>query len=270
MRKIAVPAQILMDDLASGRSACDNVPIALPRQNIIQNGLRQDQMRINRSALRVAPVALVIALLGMPAAAQPLPTSALASNALAAVHIFNFGQISQSYYRGGELKNHDALDLAQVGVKTVIDLRSDGDYDPAEAQLVADAHMQYVRLPMTTRTAPTAAQISKFLTLVNDPANQPVYVHCVEGRHRTGVMTAVYRMSVDKWDAKRAFDEMKHYKFGMDFLHPEFKEFVFGYRPVVAPVPALATAAVTPAPVPVTGAAVAQAPVSATTATATD
>ena len=38
-----------------------------------------------------------------------------------------------------------------------------------------------------------------FLKIVNDPKNQPVYVHCVGGRHRTGVMTAIYRMTVDKW-----------------------------------------------------------------------
>ena len=84
---------------------------------------------------------------------------------------------------------------------------------------------------MTTRVAPTAAQIEKFLSIVRDPANQPVYVHCVEGRHRTGVMTAIYRMTVDGWNADRAFGEMKDYKFGMDFLHPEFKQFVFSFRP---------------------------------------
>ena len=69
-----------------------------------------------------------------------------------------------------------------------------------------------------------------FLQLVNDPANQPVYVHCAGGRHRTGVMTAVYRMTSDGWTADRAFKEMKDYKFGADFLHPEFKKFVYGYR----------------------------------------
>jgi protein-tyrosine phosphatase len=63
-----------------------------------------------------------------------------------------------------------------------------------------------------------------------------VYVHCVEGRHRTGVMTAIYRMTVDGWTADRAFNEMKQYKFGMDFLHPEFKRFVYAYHPA-APAP---------------------------------
>ena len=91
--------------------------------------------------------------------------------------------------------------------------------------------MKYVRMPMTTRQAPTPAMIDAFLHLVTDPANQPVYVHCVGGRHRTGVMTAVYRMSQDGWTAAQAFKEMKQFKFGADYLHPEFKRFVYGYHP---------------------------------------
>jgi protein tyrosine/serine phosphatase len=69
---------------------------------------------------------------------------------------------------------------------------------------------------------------------VNDAAKQPVYVHCVGGRHRTGVMTAVYRMVHDGWSADRAFKEMKQFKFGADFLHREFKNFVYSYGKTIA------------------------------------
>jgi len=57
-----------------------------------------------------------------------------------------------------------------------------------------------------------------------------VYVHCAGGRHRTGVMTAAYRMTHDGWTADQAFKEMKQYGFGADFLHPEFKQFVYAYH----------------------------------------
>jgi len=118
--------------------------------------------------------------------------------------------------------------LAALGVKTVIDLQQDG---PAiERQFVESAGMRFFRIPMTTRTAPTSDDISRFLQLVNDPANQPVYVHCAGGRHRTGVMTALYRMTHGGWNPERAFKEMKQYDFGADFLHPELKRFVFGYH----------------------------------------
>ena len=35
------------------------------------------------------------------------------------------------------------------------------------------------------------------------------------------------------WSGDQAFNEMKQYKFGSDFLHPEFKQFVYGYHPDV-------------------------------------
>jgi tyrosine-protein phosphatase SIW14 len=87
---------------------------------------------------------------------------------------------------------------------------------------------------MTTHTPPTASQLARFFEVVKDPASQPVYVHCVGGKHRTGVMTAVYRMVTNRWNADQAFSEMKQYKFGLAFLHSEFKEFVFNYHPAAA------------------------------------
>jgi protein tyrosine/serine phosphatase len=71
--------------------------------------------------------------------------------------------------------------------------------------------------------------LAQFLQVVDDPANQPVFVHCVGGRHRTGVMTAAYRMARQGWTPDQAFQEMKSYKFGADFLHPEFRKFVFDF-----------------------------------------
>jgi tyrosine-protein phosphatase SIW14 len=155
--------------------------------------------------------------------------SASTSAALSRIKIDNFGQVSPTYYRGAQPKGHDFADLAAVGIKTVIDLAAEGD--TAEEANAKAAGMNFVRIPMTTHLVPTADVVAHFLAIVNDPANQPVYVHCIGGRHRTGIMTAIYRMTIDNWTPTRAFAEMKQYKFGADFLHPEFKEFVYGYRP---------------------------------------
>jgi tyrosine-protein phosphatase SIW14 len=149
---------------------------------------------------------------------------------LSTIRISNFGQINDAYYRGAQPKGRDYADLAALGVKTVIDLQGDGD-NADEGGLVKAKGMRFYRIPMFPRVAPTAEQLAEFLRIVNDPAQQPVYVHCAGGRHRTGVMTAVYRMEQDEWSADQAFREMKKYDFGMDFLHPEFKKFVFAYDP---------------------------------------
>ncbi|HSE38145.1 MAG TPA: protein-tyrosine phosphatase family protein [Blastocatellia bacterium] len=65
--------------------------------------------------------------------------------------------------------------------------------------------------------------------LITRLSNQSVFVHCRGGRHRTGVMTAVYRMSRESWTARQAYDEMKRYEFEKGFGHGELKNYVYDY-----------------------------------------
>jgi tyrosine-protein phosphatase SIW14 len=178
-------------------------------------------MMKQRSLARAASIAILTLVLGLPLAAR-------GSGALGDVDIDNFGRVSETYYRGAQPEDADYAALAKLGVKTIIDLQADGLSD--EADLVKTAGMAYFRIPMTTRVPPTEKQVAEFLAIVNDPAQQPVYVHCAGGRHRTGVMTAVYRMTQEGWTGEQAFSEMKKYNYGPDFLHPEFKKFVYNFR----------------------------------------
>ena len=174
-------------------------------------------MRIQPRGVRVFAATTMVALAAVAAASA-------ASN----VRIDNFGRVNANYYRGAQPEGQDYHDLAALGVKTIINLTSD-DAQPNERQMTERSGMRYVQIPMTTHQEPTNAQIAQFLSIVNDPASQPVYVHCVGGKHRTGVMTAIYRMTNDGWSADQAFSEMKQYKFGADFLHSEFKRVVYAY-----------------------------------------
>ena len=183
------------------------------------------------------------------AVAPAMPAMAGESNVTRqAITIGNFGQVTPTYFRGEQPEGAEYASLAAFGIKTVIDLQADGQ--GSEQGQVEKAGMQFHRIGMTTHTPPTKAQIAEFLKLVNDPTNQPVYVHCAGGKHRTGVMTAIFRMTNDKWSPDQAFREMKQYKFGADFLHSEFKQFVYGFRnePSTAPsVPGGVIATATPA-----------------------
>jgi uncharacterized protein (TIGR01244 family) len=195
-------------------------------------------VRNNTAALLVA-LALV-----SPVAAHPSARDTQSSFVdVSRIRIDNFGRVNAKYYRGAQPNGNDYADLAALGVKTLINLTSD-DAEPNEEAMAEHAGMKYVQIPMTTHEPPTSAQLAQFLTLVNDSASQPVYVHCVGGRHRTGVMTATYRMTEDGWSADQAFKEMKLYKFGADFLHPEFKQFVYGYHAQMARAAAAAPAIV--------------------------
>lgn len=193
--------------------------------------------------------AVVALTLAAPAAFAETSTVALNTTTaakVAALRIDNFGVVSPTYFRGSMPDRRDLQDLKALGVKTVIDLTSD-DGEAGEQAMVEKSGMRFVKIPMTTRTIPTADQMAQFLSLVNDSSAQPVYVHCIGGRHRTGVMTALYRMTQEGWTGERAFAEMKDFKFGADFLHPEFKKFVLAYKGddrVTAPILATAVSTV--------------------------
>lgn len=190
-------------------------------------------MSSNQRPVQAAAVALALGLfVAVPSVGQAERRDVAATSArvLSNIDIENFGQVNANYFRGAEPDDEEYANLASFGIKTVVDLRSD-DVDSEDKLLAKRAGMKYVQIPMTTHEPPTRTVIEEFLRIVDDPENQPVYVHCVGGRHRTGVMTAVYRMTKEGWPSEQAFKEMKAYKFGADFLHPEFKKFVYAYRP---------------------------------------
>jgi protein tyrosine/serine phosphatase len=181
-------------------------------------------MPYKRTSARAYAGAFVLGLsLAASVAAEPVASH----KAAAAVAIENFGKINDNYYRGAQPKGRDYADLAALGVRTVIDL-TEGD-DAGEPGSVQAAGMRFYRIPMTTHAQPAPEAVTQFLGLVNDPANQPVFVHCAGGHHRTGIMTAVYRMTQDGWTADRAFGEMQQFGFGPAFLHSELKSFVYDY-----------------------------------------
>jgi tyrosine-protein phosphatase SIW14 len=173
-------------------------------------------MSVNRRHVRQYGAALlVVCSLAVSALAKPN------------VQIDNFGRINENYYRGAQPKDSDYRALAALGIRTVIDLTGDGRAD--EKRFVERNGMKFFRIPMTTSERPSQAAVTQFLKLVTDPANFPVYVHCQGGRHRTGVMTAVYRMTQDGWTADQAYAEMKKFRFEGFPGHPALKRFVYDY-----------------------------------------
>ena len=185
----------------------------------------------NNIRVRVLAAFLATASLAAPAMAQGLVGTGTTASAIDGVRIVNFGKINDNYFRGSQPKGADYRDLAALGVKTVIDLQADGPSN--EAGYVKAAGMNFFRIGMTTTKAPTEAQVEQFFKIVTDPANQPVYVHCAGGRHRTGTMTALYRMTFDGWTPGQAYNEMKQFRFEGFPDHPVLRRYVYAYKPVV-------------------------------------
>jgi tyrosine-protein phosphatase SIW14 len=142
-------------------------------------------------------------------------------------NIPNFGRVNDNYYRGAQPKGDAYRQLAALGVKMVVDLRNDAtEY---AKPLAEQSGLRYINLPLDDKRYPPADAATRFLEIVADPANWPVYVHCKGGRHRTGAMTAVYRMTVDCWNVDRAYEEMKEYGFYTRWGHECYKDYVYDY-----------------------------------------
>ena len=201
-------------------------------------------MDAQKTRIRVLAACFTVISITAPAIAETSVSAASTSAALSRIHIGNFGKINDNYFRGAQPKGSDYNALAAIGVKTVIDLQIDGP--SKEASYVTAAGMKFFRIGMTTSSAPTDAQVAQFFEIVNNPANQPVFVHCAGGRHRTGTMTALYRISFNGWNAAQAYNEMKQYHFEGLIDHPVLRNYVYAYHPVAPKQPAvLATGIVT-------------------------
>jgi tyrosine-protein phosphatase SIW14 len=143
------------------------------------------------------------------------------------INIKNFGKMDDRFYRGAQPSEEDYKDLKALGISTVIDLTDNPK--SYERRDVEGLGMRYVNIPMSDSSYPREDQINAFLKLVNDPSTGKFFVHCAGGRHRTGVMGAVYRFNVNHWTLDQAYNEMKDYDFYTRFGHGDLKTFVEDY-----------------------------------------
>jgi len=142
------------------------------------------------------------------------------------IKISNFGQMDERFYRGARPKERDFQALKALGINTIIDLT---DNTPQEKGYAEAAGLNYVNIAIPDKTDPTDAQIAQFLKLVNDPTTGKFYVHCAGGRHRTGVMGAVYRFNNYHWNFDQVYAEMKNFDFYTSNGHGGQKKFVESY-----------------------------------------
>jgi len=142
------------------------------------------------------------------------------------VKISNFGQMDDRFYRGARPKERDFAVLKDLGIKTVIDLT---DNTEKERAYVEAQGMKYVNIAIPDKQDPTDAQIEQFLKLVNDSETGKFYVHCAGGRHRTGVMGAVYRFNNYHWNLDQVYQEMLDFDFYTSNGHGGQKKFVENY-----------------------------------------
>ena len=130
----------------------------------------------------------------------------------------NLYKVSDNLYRGAQPTKEGFKNLKQLGIKTIINLR---EFHSDKSQ-IPDSNFIYVSIDTATWDIKDN-EVSRFLQAVRDKDKQPVFVHCKYGSDRTGLMCAVYRITVDGWSKQQAIDEMTRGGFG---YHPAWHNLI--------------------------------------------
>jgi tyrosine-protein phosphatase SIW14 len=162
-------------------------------------------------------------------------------------------------YRSGQFT---ASALRQVirdcGIKTIVNLQEEND-DPfmpeewlgkphiRQSELAEQLGLKHYALfgseildAEATQLGKRPACIDQFLKIMDDPANHPVLLHCKAGLHRTGRLTAIYRMEYEGWTMRRAMEELRANGYGTfnastadDYIVQYVQQYKIGIRNIV-------------------------------------
>lgn len=140
----------------------------------------------------------------------------------------NFHKVNDHLYRGAQPVGDGYRKLAELGVKTVIDLRGGGRRAQEEEARAKAAGLRYVNIPLPGWGRPDDRQVERALALMDAPENWPVMVHCWKGADRTGTVIACYRIWREGWTAERAGTEAAQH--GMSRVQWWMKDYIRDYH----------------------------------------
>jgi tyrosine-protein phosphatase SIW14 len=154
-------------------------------------------------------------------------------------------------YRSGQMTAEGFTDaIRRYHIRTVVNVQEeypDPDLDQSfwstdtikERALCESEGVRYVHLspdlmPRRLVGLCRPRAIEDFLAVMDDPDSYPVLLHCHAGLHRTGVLTAIYRMEYQGWTTTEAWREMRANGFGPwagNAANDYVKQYVLTYRP---------------------------------------
>jgi len=120
----------------------------------------------------------------------------------------NFAKVSEALWRGAQPTAQGFREMEKMGLRTVVSFR----YDHDDLPLLKGTQLKYLRIP-SLAFYPKEKHLLTFLKAIEDPANWPVFIHCAQGRDRTGYNAAAYRMVVQGWSAEETLQEMHQFRF---------------------------------------------------------
>jgi len=140
----------------------------------------------------------------------------LASDFVGVNPIYNFHEVTTNgIYRGGAPKVLGVQWLSDNHFKTIIDLRIENPLDMIEEALEANRlDIKYIGVPMNPIGFPSNETMDLLeKDLLKDRSLQPLFIHCLYGEDRTGLVIGLYRVFDEGVRPEQAYSEMREYGF---------------------------------------------------------
>lgn len=143
-----------------------------------------------------------------------------------------FAMVEPGLYRGAYA---DSWALRRIvdrhGIKTILCLADFGEDDPrlrAERAVASEKGVDQRVVPMPGNGVAPPADLDAAADIIANPANRPIFVHCVAGVQRTNAVIAAYRMKHCGWTCEQAIAECERYWLRRD-RNPELYEHLETY-----------------------------------------
>ncbi len=133
----------------------------------------------------------------------------------------NLHKVTDNLYRSAQPTAEGMSNLAELGIKTVINLR-DNHSDKDE---IGELPLNARRIEIFTGNMKDE-YVEEFLSIVNDTSAVPVLVHCLHGADRTGTMCAMYRILCQGWTSDDAINEMENGGYGYHSIWSNIPRFI--------------------------------------------
>ncbi len=161
-------------------------------------------------------------LAGLAAASEPAPPRPASwAQPVMLQGVPNLHKVSDNLYRSAQPTAEGMLNLKQMGIRTIVNLRSfHSDRDE-----IGDSGLGYEHIYMKA-WHPEREDVVRFLQIVTNPERTPVLVHCMHGADRTGTMSALYRIAVQGWTKEEAVREMTEGGFNFHAVFDNLPEWI--------------------------------------------
>lgn len=139
-----------------------------------------------------------------------------------------FAEVEPGIYRSSAIPEDVFPFLKAYGIRTIINFDDRAEVAGPEAQKLSYFGIKTYNLPWKSPETPSDEVVNESLSLLADKTLQPVLIHCGNGKDRTGLMVALYRVTAEKWTPDQAYAEMKTNGF-REFSYGHLKNYLYDY-----------------------------------------